>query len=252
MTDQDTVFRWDVPVPPAWQDQVARLAPKTERASHLVLWWESGSPAEPVQRWVVYEATPLALVPRWKLEAFLADPPCCCSYESRTLDRCARCGGVQSPGRHRIRRHLMATECLALPFWVIQGVHGGHRVRYNATEQNWAALMRRPTTPPEPGSLAFAPFDQRVVRRIRLYDRAQRAHQSLAHAYAAEQGRAEQDFRRALSDYLDQGVEAAFDALPLTRRSALIDALPRSHTADRVQVDLEQARDTFITTGKAE
>lgn len=249
---ENSVFHWDRPVPEEWAAQVAQLAPRTDRASHLALFWEAGSPSEPVQRWVLYEATPVNLVQPWRLGMFLADPPCRCSYESRALDRCPRCGGMQSPGRTRILRYLQQTECLALPFWVIQGHDGGHRTRYSQVEQQWAALARKPTEPPDPGSLAYAPFDQRVIRKVRQLDRARWAHRSLAEAAKHEKVAAEQDFRRALSDYLDLSVASAFDELSRQRRANLIDELPRHHTADRLTVDTAEARDTFITTGKAE
>lgn len=252
MTEQDSIFLWDRPVPEGWAADVRRLAPRTDRASHLVLFWESGSPQEPVQRWTLYEATPVALVQPWRLGMFLADPPCRCSYESRTLARCPRCHGMQSPGRSRILKYLHETECLALPYWVIQGSDGGHRVRYGQAEEKWAALMRRPSAPPTPGSLPYAPFDQRVVRKVRQFDRALRAFRSLADAVAHEQVAAERDFRRALADYMDLSVSQAFDDLSQQRKANLIDELPRNHTADRRTVDTAAARETFIDTGKAE
>lgn len=240
------LFYWDRPVPADWQAAVTALAPRTDRASHLVLWWEPGAPEEPTQRWVLYEATPIALVAPWKVRAFHADPVCRCAKESARITLCPACHGKQSAGRQRIRDYLLATECLALPFWIIQGDRGGHRVKYSQLEQQWQALVGQPTEPPEPGSLPYAPFDARVVRKIRALDRTRLAFRHLGQAFEQEQQDAHRAFRQALMDYADQAVEAAFDALPVTRQSALVDALPRLHTADRLSVDLDQQRDTFL------
>lgn len=223
------IFFWDRPVPASWSEELTRLSPKRERVSHLVLFWESGTPAEPSQRYVIYEATPLAYIPEWKLRSF---------WEG--------CGPQESPGRQRIRKYLEATECLATPFWIIQGQDGGHLRRYTQVDVNWAKLAGRPGEPPDVGALPYAPFDQRVIRKLRAYDRTRWAFANLVNAEQHEQREAEIAFRSALSQYVDDAVESAFDDLPLTRKAGLVDALPHAPTMDRRSVDLEGATDAFI------
>ena len=242
----DSVFQWDRPIPADTVRALARLAPRVDRASHLVCFWESGTPATPVQRYEIYEATPIALVGPWKLRAFHADPVCRCAFEAAELSACPRCGGMQSPGRQRIADYLHRTECLALPFWIVQGEHGGHRHRHTETEKSWARLMGLPEDPPAPGDLPFVLPDERVWRKIRQYDRTKRAHQHLADAYAEDQKAAGLAFRSALADYTDTAVEHAMDGLSLPRKAALVDHLPRNFTQDRRTVDTAAARDTFI------
>ena len=240
------MFFWSRPVPEAWRCELARLAPKVERAGHLALFWESGTPAEPVQRFVIYEAIPLAYVPDWKRQAFFAQPPCRCAVEPVAMQQCSRCKGVQSPGRQRILDYLLKTECLALPFWIVQGSSGGHKHRFSQVEKNWQVLMGQPEEAPAPGSLPYAPFDRRVVEQLRRYDRARLAYASLATALEGETEAAELAFRAALADYVDRSVEAAFDDLAITRKSALVDHMPNLHTHDRIRVDPAEAREAFI------
>ena len=211
-----------------------------------MLFWESGTPLEPAQRWVLYEATPLGLVPPWKRELFLETPVCRCPTDPQVHGTCVRCGGVQSPGRARILSYLVQTECLALPFWVIQGDQGGHRSQYSDLEKSWQRLGHQPDEPPPTGSLSYAPFDRRVVRRLLHFRVAREAFDHYADATGAEQEAAEQALRSAVAAYVDTAVEAAFDDLPLTRRSRLVDELPRYTSSDRLRMDYAAARDTFI------
>lgn len=247
MAETDGVFYWRREAPAEWHEAIGRLAPRTDRASHLALFWDSGTPSQPIQRWGVYECTPLAFVPPWKLGAFLADHPCTCARESVELGTCRHCGGFQSPGRAQILDYLHRTECLALPFWVVQGDTGGHKYRYTTVEENWMRLAGRPQEPPRPGSLPYAEIDNRVLRQIRRFDRTRRAWGDLAKAYHEEQNEARLAFGSALADYLDEGVDRALDMVPIRARSAIVDEVPRSFTSDRKTMDYDEAREGFIS-----
>lgn len=240
------VFHWERSVPPNWADELARYAPRVERASHLVLFWESGTPLEPVQRWAIYQATPLAYVPSWKIGAFWNDPVCTCGIKASDIRHCSICGKLQSPGRERIRKYLERTECLALPYWVIQGRHGGHRYQYTDLEKSWMQLRAAPVDPPSPGNLPYSEFDNRVMRKLRQHDLTRWAFANLITADRQDQAAAEGEFRTALSDYVDLSVESAFDDLAVTRRDALVDGLPHQPTSDCLTVDTEAAREAFI------
>lgn len=244
---EDSTFFWTRETPTDWVEALRRLSPPSRRSSYLELVWESGTPEAPTQRWVLYEACPVAFVPAWKLDAFLADPPCRCLTQWSGLERCSQCGGLNSPGRHRIKDYLHKHEALALPWWVIQGHEGGHKHRYSQIEQQWMRLTRRPDTPPDPGALCYAPFDQRVIRKVRAHDRVLRAWGNLGTAYAEEQKMAKRAFHEALADYTDTSVEMAFDRVPLRTRGQLVDELPQDHTQDRRVIDLEAERERFIT-----
>lgn len=246
MTATPTLFHWHRPVPTAWAEEIARLSPKFDRLSHLVLFWEPGFPDDPVQRWVLYDAVPVAYVPQWKRDAFNAERLCECPVVPTRIEHCEKCAGLVSPGRKRALQYLRETECLPFPFWVIQGEQGGHPYRYTQVEVNWAKLLGQPGEPPQLGSLPYADFDQRVIRKLRAYDRTRTAFSTLLAAEAHQRKEAEIAFRTALAAYVDNAVEAAFDELPMTRRAALIDAIPRDPTQDRVPLDLAAATDAFI------
>jgi hypothetical protein len=208
--------------------------------------WESGTPLDPVSRWVIYEAVPLAFVPDWKQEAFFSDPPCRCATPW-TPERCEKCHGLNSPGRSRILDYLLKTECLALPYWVIQGSHGGHKHRYSQVEQQWQRMVGHQDTPPDPGSLPYAEFDQRVVRKLRSHNRAWSAFGNLLNAHEDEKQQALLAFRKALLRYVDHSVEAEFDALTLSQKAGLVDEVRTDFTQDSAPPDLEAARDHFLT-----
>jgi hypothetical protein len=52
--------------------------------------------------------------------------------------------------------------------------------------------------PPTAGDLAYAECDQRVIRKLRAHDLAQRAQAQLANASTVERQRAEQGLRKAM------------------------------------------------------
>lgn len=239
------MFVWDRVPPKEWVEDISALGPPTDRRSHLALFWESGTPLEPVQRWALYECTPIALVPEWKLGAFYAELPCRCALPW-IPDACPVCQGINSPGRARIFEYLQRTECLALPFWVIQGHHGGHKHRYNQTEEQWQKIMKRPTTPPAPGSLAYAPVDQRVIRRVRQLNRTWMAFRNLLEAHKHEQDVAQLAFRKALSQYVDEAVGQEFDALTMRQRAGLKDEVRTDFTQTSTPFDLDRANEAFL------
>lgn len=244
---EDAVFSWTREAPASWHAAVEALAPKQDRSSHLLLWWESGTPDAPAQRWVIYQAVPFQYVDAWKMDQFLADKPCRCLRRWLPEERCPRCLGLVSPARFRISNHLYETGCLALPYWVVQGHTGGHRRLYSQVDQQAARLMGQPSEPPETGALCYAPIDNRVIGKIRRHDLAQRAFFHLGDAAAADKQAANIAFRTALSDYVDLGVERAMDDVPLRRRGSMTDELPLSHTTDRRTLDYGAERERFIS-----
>lgn len=196
------MFLWDRTPPADALAALHRLAPPSAQASHLTLFWVAGTPDDPVQRWLVYQAVPVQHLAEGRLEAFLAFAPCRCPTwpaGMRGWDApCPRCGHRPSPERQRVLDYYLATGCLAAPFWVIQGTDGGHKWRYSAEEAAWARWAGLPDEPPAAGELAYADCDQRVVRKLRAYDLAQRAQTSLAAASETDRVAAEQGLRKAM------------------------------------------------------
>ena len=245
MTD-DSVFHWTREAPASWHEAVNALAPKQDRSSHLLLWWESGTPDAPAQRWTIYQAVPFQYIDQTIMDAFLSLKPCRCLRKGLLGEMCPICFGIESPARYRMERYLYDTGCLARPYWVIQGTEGGHRRIYSQVDQKAARLLGQPDHPPETGSLCYAPLDNRVTRKIRLNDLAQRAFFNLADAAEADKKAATTAFNTALSDYVDLGVQAAMDDVPIQRRGFMTDELPQNHTTDRKRIDYDAERERFI------
>jgi hypothetical protein len=179
-----------------------RLAPPSPQVSHLTLFWCSGTPLAPIQRWLVYQAVPVRYLTEGRLAAFLAYAPCRCATRPLALsgwDRpCPRCGHRPSPERQQVLDYYLRTGCLAAPFWVVQGHAGGHKWKYSAEEAAWARWAGLPDEPPTAGDLAYAECDQRVIRKLRAHDLAQRAQAQLANASTVERRGAEQGLRKAM------------------------------------------------------
>jgi hypothetical protein len=256
------MFRWDRTPPPEWVRSLRAVAPPGDRVSHLVTFWEPGTPKAPVQRWVLYQAVPARYVPPVKWALLFGERPETTVNRADTYTYLAKTGLAPdwttypdetppwvTPGRSRTFRYLCDTGCLAQPWWVIQGDQGGHRYQYSQTDQMWARLRGEPDQPSPPGDLAYAPPDNRVLERIRRYDLAHRAYTSLGRADAADRAASEQSFRAALTDYMDDAVDAAIDALP---RAGRWDDVGRRYEQDADRTDYEWARDQYITTGRAD
>ena len=241
------LFRWTWEPPASWVALVQGLAPPTERGTHLTLVWESGTPAEPVQRWVVYEAIPQQFITDGTIEALRMHPPCRCPRNHHAIGICPRCGRVQSPGRQRILDYYCATGCLLRPAWVVQGSEGGHAYRYTAEESQWARWLGRPEAPPAPGDLPYAPVDQRVIGRLRARDRARLAHASLAAASTAERVAHEQDLRKAmLASFAGEMRDAVTDTW-----AGIADAIPtRSGPSRWDTLDDDAVDERYVATGE--
>lgn len=196
----DQVFYWQRPVPLDWERALATLAPPNDRVAHLKMFWIPGTPASPIQRWAIYECTPIAFCPE-KARDLVASPPCRCAVEYPMRQVCRRCQHVASATRDTIYRYLHTTGCVAEPFWVIEGMNGGHKYHYSLVEAEWDRALGGGGEPPEIGSLPYAEFDQRVLRRLTSLDRTRSAWKTLTAAQTGEEKAAEQAFRHALLDH---------------------------------------------------
>lgn len=167
---------WDGPTPePSWQQELERIAPRSDDISWLLLRWEPGDPWERAERWVVWQMRPfhranpmvrqdlVGRSPRDRgrfdrvLGEFVPDPDCNVSLQQWRLYR--------------------ETGCYGTPYWIVQGRQGGHKRRWDRVE---SALIRMHTQtddpdPPAIGDLPYCPFDQRVVQKLELLDRVKLA-----------------------------------------------------------------------------
>lgn len=237
------LLQHDRAVPQHWADELARLTPANERVSWLVLLWEPGvswrrnpyhTPQNgepkllapvPIHRWVLYEATPPAFVPDWKVDMLLEEP-------------------VETASHRRMLRYYLETHALIEPWWIIQGRNGGHKVAFTETEKSALTLTGLSYDPPAPGALPYADFDQRVVRQITKWDRLRQGYASVQTAKRLGDRNAEQAFRRELVGWLGDQVQESIE----TEVSSIDDnTLPLNDAAP--PIDFEALDERYIETG---
>jgi hypothetical protein len=261
-------FSWAETPPERWVRELAAISPPSERLAHAELWWEAGFPWCPVQRWVIYQLTPLSTMPvllQWDwAELMEMEQPCRCSFVwvegalcSNCLEawpcRCGahtsadsiRCGGckrVRSQGRTNLlnafRRGYRAQE-----FWILQGETGGHKLRYTPDEKTIAQSLGMAGDPPSPGSLPYVGWDYRVRDNLLRYDMAQRRFAALNRARADERDTVARDARAATEAYLT----GAFDRMRDETPRNWADNLPRTN---RKPVDDSVVSARYIETGR--
>lgn len=242
-----TLFRWDREPPGTWQQALGGLAGPADRLSHLVLWWESGTPQSPVQRWVVYEAIPAwAMEGDPKLGLLLEDGVCQCPREVQDSTVCCpACHHPAQPGRRRIYRTLQDTGYFAQPCWVIQGHQGGHPYWLGPEEAAFRQLAGLPTEVPRPGDLDYAPFDGRVLHHLRQRDHLHAGFGTLANAWTAMRTAWEVAGRRAWLAARDAAVDRALDE---TASGLPWGEMPQAH--DAPVADLDQWDEAFVARGR--
>jgi len=209
----------DPPVP--WVEALARIAPRSERFSWLLLYWWAGEPWQEVQRWSVWEMLPpawLCRTPRYAQqfapvrEALEGPPP-------RSFRRFGPTGQFLYSEAEVTQEQWdlwRVWGCLARPFWIIQGDRGGHKWTFSPPEQMLLKLHGLPAEPPRPGDLPYAEWSDATAWALRvqreLHDQSLTIVSPGADADAAHRVarvRSEQDFRRALLDWLKPQVRGA-------------------------------------------
>lgn len=208
-------FTWENRAPREWQAALDRLTPPNDRVSFLRILWVAADEVvsrtgrvkvDPVQRWVIFQCT--RQVPG-AAEFYLEGPPPHPKHNPIPL--------------MREQWDLYRTEHLyGQPYWIVQGERGGHKRRFTQVEQNILKAQRLPSQAPVPGSLPYAPFDQRVLAKLELLDvmtnwnRAIELDERKPDELDAEMREAAKDGRKWLLDWLESQVEAAIDSTPVT------------------------------------
>ncbi len=262
----DAVFIHDREPPEDWVTELARLSPRSEAHGFLMLVWEPGDPWIPVQRWVLYEC----VTPEWANEEMLAELrgpnprseghmcsvrvpkqfQCLCRHKWESW-RGGPCYAITLTQWKLFRR----TGLVGRPFWVIQGDVGGHKRFFTRQEAVYQGDAGKPTEPPAPGDLPYAPFDGRVVQKIMRFNRLQQVAGDLRlyrkamgpeHAkYLEDQDR---ELRRQIVDWLDVDFAEEEDQyLRAVANDDVTDLMPRSNfDIDAVADDVVEG---FIETG---
>lgn len=256
-------------VPKEWEDRLAEHSPPTNRFSWLKLVWEPGYPWEaPVERYMLMQMIPAHAVEPYVLEQ-LEDPhpP---SMHGNYYD--AHLTWTDETGAERIGKFVNNPDCLITEqawrlfretrcwgkrYWVMQGEKGGHKYRFTKVEQQMLRLLKLPTEPPEPGTLPYAPFDDRVLAQLEKLDMLKGVHGGLrrqkailAGAHSERYEESERALRAAVMGMLKEQVEQI--AGDVHQALMKLDA-PRTRDGD-AQRDMEEqseiAEDNWIRTGQ--
>lgn len=146
-----------------WQSRLDVLTPVVEGQSRLWLRWEPGEPHAPVGRWMIWELFPRAVIPEFILEDLQGPNPRTKGYFDQVLGKFVPSESSISKAQWDVFRE---TGRYGELFWVVQGHGGGHKRYFGPLEKKLCEIMHTPDEPPPPGSLAYAPFDNRVIDAI--------------------------------------------------------------------------------------
>lgn len=186
-------------VPQAWTDELRRLfGGPNDRVSWLELEWYPGVPYEPVGRWAIYEVTPQAVAGGLAanspiLAQLWADcrgpspriaghwEPDGCGTTPRAPDHVEGHQRWVSDSNLSLPQWRVAQRTKGLPtlIWIIEGTAGGHAWQWGATERalfrgaglDDRELQQLMQALPDPGTQAYADFDQRVTDQLLRRDR---------------------------------------------------------------------------------
>lgn len=267
-------FVYDRPVPPEWQAQLAQLAPKSELHPWLLLAWLPGDPwdtetvvqgetiteSQIVQRWCIYEMVPLriwiGLIQQHRAAGKSDDEIIEAVILQELNDRHPRDRGAYDVILKRFVSDSLVTrqewelfhQHKAVPklFWIIQGSHGGHKRVFTQLEQKYLGMARLPQEPPDPGTLPYAEFDQRVLMQLARRDRLHKAGNRLS-PIESERDQQLIEFRRQLMDWVSNQVRTDLESAKLD-----LSGIPTSGAKeDDPTGRIEEAIDRFIQTGSS-
>jgi hypothetical protein len=184
-------FIHDREFPADWTAELRTVSPVSEEAGWLHGTWEAGDPWVPGQRWALYEMLHPKFVDDDVMEELTGPHPRSEGHICTTIP--THSWATRAPSNYRPCLCRRKTEswrrgpCLLItltqwklyretgyygvPFWIIQGAKGGHKWQFNENEQLLLRQQDLPAEPPRLGSLAYAPFDQRVMRQIIRHNR---------------------------------------------------------------------------------
>jgi hypothetical protein len=236
---EDAVVYRERDVPQEWETRLREISPISDTHSWLALRWH---PA--IERWFLYEMVPDQFISLdWRSELQGEHPS--------KLEEWARiCTPYQWDMYRKHRVH-------ARPCWIIQGVHGGHKVAFDAADQELCRAQGLPTTPPEFGSLPYAPFDERVVVQLMRRNKLVQAKNDLAE-FRKRHGNTE-GFKRTYRDALEKAREQYVSYLneqlsdgdDLLRKAYDLGELDGSKRTDDDFVEKTERQDyQYIKTGR--
>lgn len=237
---------------PEWQAALDRIAPPGGKLSWLTIYWEEGYDWEPIGRWMIGQVTPAQSIPPVVREFLEGANPA--DHGHFEQDEYGQPRWVTDlPGVTRRQWHYYKdTGCYLRPYWVVQGLRGGHRVQFSFTERRIIEMMGGDPNPPAPGDLPYAEPDRRTFEEIGKRDLLR--NYTFAIDFTENSGkRIEEDERRGLAemrkmywDMVSDQVSGYSDELAFHLRGHL-DGAPTSEV--QYDKELENLETSFIEQG---
>jgi hypothetical protein len=275
----DGTFVHDWVAPDEWTQRLRDLSPVSDISGWLELVWEPGDPWIPVQRWTLYEMLHPTLIDDVEELAELYGPhprseghictsvpqhqwpvrfvnghyrPCLCRKKTESWRR-GPCTIVTLTQWKLFRR----TGCVGRPFWTIQGTNGGHK--HSFTHEETLLLeqsgYKGVLEPPPAGDMAYAPFDERVVKHITRFNRLWQFRNSLEEyreamgsGYERYRKTIDSELRRQLVDHLAEQMKEPTDLFLRAARQGQLDKKRRT-SIDYERLEDESTRH-YIETGQ--
>lgn len=253
-------FSHDPPVSPQeiarWQADLETVVPRTDRVPWLKIIWQAGMDYEPVQRFELYEMVPLHpeinWIPDGILDALQGPNPRTVGCWYKGEDGVTRwiSDSLVSLMQWELYRE---TNCWGRRWWIIQGDNGGHRLSWGPIERGfWQAKHGDAVQLPAPGSLAYAPYDNRVKEQVIRADRMREWRNALAWderartksgaaKYVAQHRDAlARQLNETMLQFLDEQVKAATSEVSQKELDRYMDTAPLDTQFDRKYEQLEQ------------
>jgi hypothetical protein len=232
---------------PRWQARLGRLCPPNGELSWLTFYYEPGFPWEPVHRWMIGQVIPHHRISDVE-RAWLEGPnPADYGY-LRDGEWVSLLPGVT----RRQWEFYRKTGSHIKPYWVVQGNHGGHKLRLNFAERRLVELKGGDPTLPAPGDLPFAVPDERTFAKLAKLDRMRQSSALLnfiensTQRLDAETQREVEQMRTEMWGWLSSQIESVSDEMAFHLRGKLDDA----PTGDpHLEGKLEAFEHEFITQG---
>jgi hypothetical protein len=243
----------------AWVRALRADSPVSDVHTWLHLAWEPGDWWDPVERWVIYQVRPTALIPAPVLRELrgpdprstghFCGPDTLCGHKRRQYTWVGGCAGLIDRTEWRLYRE---TGGWARAWWVIQGDARGHLRFFTEAQSSLAELADLPPRPPVMGSLPYAEPDQRTWATLRQFDRLTTGRGGrLLERTAADFAREDRDdalrVRRGLLDMLALQSNQAVDAGGRWWQKGLAEhRLARWRQMDEPEPDYEQDEADFL------
>lgn len=257
------MFHYTRSVPPEWQADLESVVPKSDRVTWLKIVWQPGMVYEPVQRWELYEMTPMSdAVPLYIHEALNGPNP---RVEGEWVP------DPKIPGHLGGKRWLSSslvslvqwelfreTGCYGQRFWILQGFRGGHKWKLSDAERNYLASFGvsgregKPPDTPQPGDRPYAEWNELAKVQIMRLDKLRKwslgkpwedrfAGKTEAGLYVQKDRWAEeQKFAKTMLKWLETQVEEAVDDIPRSMMPSNADLPDGDHYYNKDEDALER------------